>query len=306
MPAANTASSALNRTGAAQRAVRGMTRRTLESAPSGLQLELLRCGSDLFARQEPGATASLVEEGDRLAIGGPERREHEGSGDDGARATDERLAGHIHHVEHACADPGAGSGRGRVANVHRFGLHRLQGGERRRRRRRRLCPDRQRHERSRRHQDDGDRGYPFANAHCCPPRDSSKNQRHYSRGPVAAPIACPIAGKVGSRTRRDGCYHSSRGSPDPDLPTHAKEAHMKLVRYSQNGQPPRLGTLVGAERVMDLESSAAAYLASRGVVRAGAIAAALFPHGSTRGFLEGGSASQDMLAAMTDAATRGT
>jgi acylpyruvate hydrolase len=80
---------------------------------------------------------------------------------------------------------------------------------------------------------------------------------------------------------------------------------MKLVRYSQNGQPPRLGTLLGADRVMDLESSATAYLASRGVVRAGAIAAALFPHGSTRAFLEGGSASQDMLAAMTDAAKSG-
>jgi len=61
---------------------------------------------------------------------------------------------------------------------------------------------------------------------------------------------------------------------------------MKLVRYSQNGQPPRLGTLLGSDRVMDLESSATAYLASRGVVRAGAIAAALFPHGSTRAFLE--------------------
>ena len=36
---------------------------------------------------------------------------------------------------------------------------------------------------------------------------------------------------------------------------------MKLVRYSQNGQPPRLGTLLGADRVMDLESSATAYLA---------------------------------------------
>ena len=68
---------------------------------------------------------------------------------------------------------------------------------------------------------------------------------------------------------------------------------MKLVRYSQNGQPPRLGTLLGADRVMDLESSATAYFASRGVVRAGAIAVALFPHGSTRAFLEGGSASQD-------------
>ena len=34
---------------------------------------------------------------------------------------------------------------------------------------------------------------------------------------------------------------------------------MKLVRYSQNGQPPRLGMLLGADRVMDLEASAAAY-----------------------------------------------
>jgi acylpyruvate hydrolase len=63
--------------------------------------------------------------------------------------------------------------------------------------------------------------------------------------------------------------------------------------------------LLGADRVMDLEASAAAYLKSRGVVRASAIAAALFPHASTRGFLEGGSASQDMLAAMNDAAKSG-
>ena len=41
-------------------------------------------------------------------------------------------------------------------------------------------------------------------------------------------------------------------------------------------------------------------------MRSSAIAAALFPHGSTRAFLEkGGSASQDMLAAMTDAAKSG-
>ena len=81
---------------------------------------------------------------------------------------------------------------------------------------------------------------------------------------------------------------------------------MKLVRYSQNGQPPRLGALLGTDRVMDLEASAEAYLASRGVVRAAAIANALFPHHSTRGFLEGGSASQEVLSAMTEAGKKGT
>jgi acylpyruvate hydrolase len=80
---------------------------------------------------------------------------------------------------------------------------------------------------------------------------------------------------------------------------------MKIVRYSVNAQPPRLGALLGADRVMDLEASAEAHLAGRGVVRAAAVADALFPHGSTRGFLEGGSVAQDMLAAMMDAAGSG-
>jgi len=80
---------------------------------------------------------------------------------------------------------------------------------------------------------------------------------------------------------------------------------MKIVRFSQNGHSARLGALLGADRVMDLEASAEAYLAGRGVVRSAAIAAALFPHDSTRGFLEGGSATQDVLAAMMDAAKSG-
>src|SRR5262245_61131574 len=80
---------------------------------------------------------------------------------------------------------------------------------------------------------------------------------------------------------------------------------MKIVRYSVNGQRPRLGALLGADRVMDLQASAEAYLASRGAVRSAVIAEALFPAHSTRGFLEGGSASQDMLAAMTEAARGG-
>lgn len=81
---------------------------------------------------------------------------------------------------------------------------------------------------------------------------------------------------------------------------------MKIVRFSQNGHPPRLGCFLGQDRITDLQASASAFLAARGVVRAPVIAEALFPHDSTRGFLEGGSASQDMLAAMLDAARAGT
>ena len=79
---------------------------------------------------------------------------------------------------------------------------------------------------------------------------------------------------------------------------------MKIVRFSQNGHAPRLGCFVDGDRVMDLAASGAAYLGSRGVVRAEAIADAHFPQ-STRGFLEGGAASQEMLAAMLDAAKGG-
>ena len=35
---------------------------------------------------------------------------------------------------------------------------------------------------------------------------------------------------------------------------------MKIVRFSQNGHAPRLGCLVGNDRVMDLAAGAAAYL----------------------------------------------
>jgi len=80
---------------------------------------------------------------------------------------------------------------------------------------------------------------------------------------------------------------------------------MKIVRYSQNGQTPRLGCLLGSDRVMDLESSARTFLAGRGVARAAEIAAALFPHGSTRAFLEGGAASEETLGAMMEAIKAG-
>jgi 2-keto-4-pentenoate hydratase/2-oxohepta-3-ene-1,7-dioic acid hydratase in catechol pathway len=73
---------------------------------------------------------------------------------------------------------------------------------------------------------------------------------------------------------------------------------MKLVRFSTSGQSPRLGALQG-DRVADLQASLAATLARRGVVRAQELAAALVP-ASTRGFLEGGAATQDALASITD------
>ena len=74
---------------------------------------------------------------------------------------------------------------------------------------------------------------------------------------------------------------------------------MKIVRFSQNGYAPRLGCYIDQDQVMDLAASCTAFLAAQGVVRAAAIAAALFPQ-STRGFLEGGSATQEMLAKMLE------
>src|SRR5438309_1267310 len=51
---------------------------------------------------------------------------------------------------------------------------------------------------------------------------------------------------------------------------------MKLVRFSTNGQSPRLGALQG-DRIADLAASVAATLTARGVVRAHEIATALVP-----------------------------
>src|SRR2546428_10992169 len=66
---------------------------------------------------------------------------------------------------------------------------------------------------------------------------------------------------------------------------------MKLVRFSTNGQTPRLGVLQG-DRIADLQASLAASLTRRGVSRAAELAAALVPH-STRAFLEGGSLAEE-------------
>jgi acylpyruvate hydrolase len=73
---------------------------------------------------------------------------------------------------------------------------------------------------------------------------------------------------------------------------------MKLVRFSVNGQSPRLGILQG-DRIADLQASLAASLTRRGVVRAQEIAAALVPQ-STRAFLEGGQAGADAVASISE------
>jgi 2-keto-4-pentenoate hydratase/2-oxohepta-3-ene-1,7-dioic acid hydratase in catechol pathway len=73
---------------------------------------------------------------------------------------------------------------------------------------------------------------------------------------------------------------------------------MKLVRFSVNGQPPRVGVLQG-DRIGDIQASLAASLARRGVIRAPEIAAALAPQ-STRGILEGGAATMDAMSALTE------
>ena len=73
---------------------------------------------------------------------------------------------------------------------------------------------------------------------------------------------------------------------------------MKLVRFSVNGQSPRVGVLQG-DRIGDILASLAGSRARRGVLRAPVIAAALAPQ-STRGGLEGGAATMDAVAAITE------
>jgi acylpyruvate hydrolase len=73
---------------------------------------------------------------------------------------------------------------------------------------------------------------------------------------------------------------------------------MKLVRFSVNGQSPRLGALQ-EDRIADLQASLAATLTRRGVTRSQEIAASLVP-ASARGFMEGGVASQEAVASITE------
>jgi acylpyruvate hydrolase len=73
---------------------------------------------------------------------------------------------------------------------------------------------------------------------------------------------------------------------------------MKLVRFSTQGQSPRLGALQG-DRIADLQASLAATLARRGVLRSSEIAAALVP-ASTRQFYEGGVATREAVSGITE------
>src|SRR6187549_1980963 len=98
MPAANPASSTPNSRGAAQRVVRGAAD-TPRPESSVFELDPLRDRRDLLRRQEPGSTATFVEDGGGLAVGLSEGRDHECPGDEGAGATDDRLAGQIDDVQ---------------------------------------------------------------------------------------------------------------------------------------------------------------------------------------------------------------
>jgi acylpyruvate hydrolase len=73
---------------------------------------------------------------------------------------------------------------------------------------------------------------------------------------------------------------------------------MKLVRFSTQGQSPRVGALQG-DRIADLQASLTATLARRGIVRAPEIAAALVP-ASMRQYLEGGTVSREAVAGITE------
>jgi 2-keto-4-pentenoate hydratase/2-oxohepta-3-ene-1,7-dioic acid hydratase in catechol pathway len=78
---------------------------------------------------------------------------------------------------------------------------------------------------------------------------------------------------------------------------------MKLVRYSVRGSSPRLGALAG-DRIRCLGETYHRHLATRGVVRAGELAHALFP-ASARGFLRAGVAAEDALRGMDEAVRAG-
>ncbi len=76
---------------------------------------------------------------------------------------------------------------------------------------------------------------------------------------------------------------------------------MRLVRFSNNRNTPRLGAIQG-DAILDLQASVAATLRQHGVIRADAIATVLVPP-STRQFLEGGSASQEALDGIAERVT---
>ncbi|TPW10566.1 MAG: hypothetical protein FD129_1875, partial [bacterium] len=78
---------------------------------------------------------------------------------------------------------------------------------------------------------------------------------------------------------------------------------MKLVRFTVNGQPARLGSLLG-DQVWDLGATYEQFLAGRGVARAAELAHSLF-HGSTRDFLQAGEVTTNALARIEEAVKAG-
>ena len=121
-----------------------------------------------------------------------------------------------------------------------------------------------------------------------PPREPSTDERHYSRGHDAAPTAAPAAGK--SRLPH---------APRPVLSFVARIARSRPANPRQGGShearpvfPERPRPRASARSSAPIASWTSSRArpptcASRGVVRAGAIAAALFPHDSTRGVPRG-------------------
>ena len=78
---------------------------------------------------------------------------------------------------------------------------------------------------------------------------------------------------------------------------------MKLVRFTVNGQPARLGSLLG-DQVWDLGATYEQFLAGRGVARAAELAHSLF-HGSTRDFLQAGEVTANALARIEEGVKAG-
>ncbi len=78
---------------------------------------------------------------------------------------------------------------------------------------------------------------------------------------------------------------------------------MKLVRFTINGSPPRLGALAG-EQIHDLSATYERFLEGRGVARSAELAAALFS-ASARAFLQAGEVALTALEQMEEAVKAG-
>src|SRR5262249_23644979 len=145
-------------------------------------------------------------------------------------------------------------------------------------------------------------------------RNDDRRQEPHDRCPAHTPTSCvrpqtprKVRGTPLSAADPQNAANSSRVSSlvrkgyNPGYISVGRRSPMKLVRFSTNGQPPRLGALQD-DRIVDLTASVAATLTARGVVRAREIAAALVP-ASTRAFIEGGPASADAVTSIKESVT---